>query len=142
MQATGSFPPIPAGDSGSAQVSAQLKLLTTLRPTFTEFIRQYGALPGEEFQATATQALFFSNGNTIDSWLKPDGENLIARLSKLDNADTLIDNLYWSIHSRPPTESERRAAHDYLKDGSSEKPAALSELAWALLSSTEFRFNH
>ena len=126
----------------------QLELLTILRPIVTEFIRQYGNLPGEEFQATATQALFFSNGNIIDAWLKPSGYNLIARLAKLDNRDTLVDNLYWSIHSRAPTETERRAATDYLKNRAADKPDSasdptiLAELTWALLSSTEFRFNH
>src|SRR5262245_46832443 len=126
----------------------QLELLTLLRPIVSEFIRQYGNLPGEEFQATATQALFFSNGNTIDAWLKPSGDNLIARLAKLDNRDTLVDNLYWSIHSRASTETERRVAADYLKNRATDKldaasdPAILAELAWALLSSTEFRFNH
>lgn len=120
----------------------QLELLTQLRPTFTEFIRQYGGLPGEEFQATVNQALFFGNGNTIDAWLKPSGDNLIARLAKIDDSSALIDDLYWSLHSRPPTDPERRAAADYLQNRPSDKPVALSELAWALLSSTEFRFNH
>jgi hypothetical protein len=147
MQATGMLPTQARSASEGHAVKAELDLLTKLRPTFAEFIRQYGSLPGEEFQATVNQALFFSNGNTIDAWLKPSGENLLARLSKLDDDGALIDNLYWSIHSRPPTETERRAAADYLKSRASDKPAAASsgtiaELAWALLSSTEFRFNH
>lgn len=125
----------------------QLELLNVLRGTFTEFVRQYGTLPGEEFQATVNQALFFGNGSVIDGWLKPAGQNLIANLAKIDNADAIVDNLYWTVHSRSPTEAERRVARDYLLKGtgdkaSADKPTILGELAWALLSSNEFRFNH
>lgn len=78
----------------------------------------------------------------IDGWLKPAGQNLIATVSKLDGPDVIVDNLYWTIHSRSPTDSEHRAALDYLAKSATDKPTALGELAWALLSSTEFRFNH
>ncbi len=141
MQATGTFPTTVRSASEGNTPKTELDLLTKLRSTFAEFIRQYGALPGEEFQATVNQALFFSNGNTIENWLKPAGDNLIARLAKIDEAVQLADELYWSIHSRLPTDTERRATTEYLKDRA-DKPTALAELAWALLSSTEFRFNH
>jgi hypothetical protein len=119
----------------------QLELLSQLRGTFGEFVRQYGGLPGEDFQATVNQALFFGNGGTIDGWLKPAGENLAARLVKLDDARVLADELYLSIFSRHAVESEKREVGNYLKERS-DKPVAIAELAWALLSSTEFRFNH
>lgn len=162
MQATGMYSPLIGTAQGKvnkaqpdalknaksdekAQVQAsltELELLNVLRGTFTEFVRQYGTLPGEEFQATVNQALFFGNGNVIDGWLKPAGQNLIATVSKLDDADAIVDNLYWTIHSRSPSDSERRAARDYVAKSATEKPTALGELAWALLSSNEFRFNH
>jgi hypothetical protein len=162
MQATGMYAPLIGTAQGKVnkaqpdalknaksderdQVQAnltELELLNVLRGTFTEFVRQYGTLPGEEFQATVNQALFFGNGAVIDGWLKPAGQNLIATLAKLDDADAIVDKLYWAIHSRSPTEAERRAARDYLAKSATDKPTALGELAWALLSSTEFRFNH
>jgi hypothetical protein len=119
----------------------QLGLLTQLRGTFNEFVRQYGGLPGEEFQATVNQALFFGNGTVIDAWLKPTGDNLVARLAKFEDVGLMTDELCWSIFSRPATESDRQAVASHLS-GQSDKVAALSELVWALLSSTEYRFNH
>jgi len=123
------------------QTLSQLELLNQLRGTFGEFVRQYGGQPGQEFQATVNQALFFGNGTVIESWLKPAGENLVARLAKLDDASAIADELAWSVFSRPATDGERQAAATYLKDRS-DKPVAISEMAWALLSSSEFRFNH
>ena len=115
--------------------------MNQLRGPFNEFVRQYGGLPGQEFQATVNQALFFGNGTVIDSWLKPAGSNLVARLSKLDDAAAIAEELSWSVFSRPATDSERQAATAYLKERT-DKPTAIAEMAWALLSSTEFRFNH
>jgi len=87
------------------------------------------------------QALFFGNGTTVDAWLKPDRENMVARLAKLDDTEQLADELYASVFSRPATESEKQQVTTYLKDRT-DKPVAIGEMAWALLSSTEFRFNH
>jgi hypothetical protein len=120
----------------------QLELLTQLRGTFTEFVRQYGGLPGEEFQATVNQALFFGNGNTIDGWLKPTPANLIDRLTKLHDVPALAEEMMWSVHSRAATETERQAIRDYLQNRVDDRTAAVGEMVWALLSSSEFRFNH
>jgi len=124
-----------------AATRAELDLMNQLRGPFNEFVRQYGGLPGQEFQATVNQALFFGNGTVIDSWLKPAGSNLVARLSKLDDAAAIAEELSWSVFSRPATDSERQAAIAYLKDRT-DKPTAIAEMTWALLSSTEFRFKH
>jgi hypothetical protein len=120
---------------------AELDLLNQLRGTFREFVRQYGGEPGQEFQATVNQALFFGNGTIIDGWLKPAGDNLAAQLLKLDDAGQIADQMCWAVFSRKATESEREAASAYLKDRG-DKPTAIGEMVWALLSSTEFRFNH
>jgi hypothetical protein len=153
MQATASLPtPTRRASEGKKQARSasegpgsdpalHLDQLEKLRPTFREFVRYYGGQPGEEFQATVNQALFFGNGTLLDTWLKPTGENLIARLAKQTDTSPLADELYWSVFSRPPTDMERRSVADYLKDRD-DRPAALAEITWALLSSTEFRFNH
>ena len=120
---------------------SQLELLNQLRGTFTEFVRQYGGLPGQEFQATVNQARLFGNGTVVEGWLEPAGENLVARLAKSDETGQIADDMSWAVFSRPATEAERQATTAYLKDRT-DKPVAIGELVWALLSSTEFRFNH
>lgn len=120
----------------------QLQLLDTLRDSVGQFVTHYGGMPGEDFQATVNQALFFGNGGTVDSWLKPAGSNLSARLGKLDNADDLADELYVAVFSRHATEAEKQEITQQLKDYSGEREHAIRELIWAMLSSNEFRFNH
>src|SRR5262245_17828872 len=75
------------GDNGAKDRlyagKVELELLNQLRGPFAEFVRQYGGLPGQEFQATVNQALFFGNGGVIDGWLSPKGDNLAARLAKI-----------------------------------------------------------
>jgi len=119
----------------------ELRLLDQIDSTINEFVKYYGGLPGQDFQATVNQALYFGNGNTVEGWLKPAGENLVARLVKLDDAAAIADELYLTAFSRPPTDIEKQNVAGYLKDRS-DKPVALAEIAWALLSSSEFRFNH
>jgi hypothetical protein len=77
----------------------------------------------------------------IDGWLKPAGENLVARLSKLDDAAQLADEMYLATLTRPATDAERTAVAEYVQD-SADKPTAIAEMVWGLLSSGEFRFNH
>jgi hypothetical protein len=119
----------------------ELRLIDQLDATVAEFVKQYGGLPGQDFQATVNQALYFGNGTTVDGWLKPAGENLVARLAKVEDAAALADELYACVFSRQATESEKQQVAAYLKDRT-DRPVAIGEMAWALLSSTEFRFNH
>src|SRR5262249_10974855 len=109
--------------------------------TFAEFVKQYGGLPGQGFQATVNQALFVENGNTLDGWLKPRGGNLLARLTKAEDVTALADDLYLAAFFRLASENEKRDVATFLKDRS-DRSAAVGELVWALLTSSEFRFNH
>ncbi len=58
------------------------------------------------------------------------------------DASAIADELYLSLYTRRPTEEERAEVARYLADRGKERVPALQELAWALLASTEFRFNH
>jgi len=119
----------------------ELRLIDQLDSIVAEFVKQYGGVPGQDFQATVNQALYFGNGTTVDGWLKPDRENLVARLVKIDDTARLADEMYASVFSRSATENEKQQVAAYLKDRS-DKSVAIGEMAWALLSSSEFRFNH
>jgi hypothetical protein len=60
----------------------------------------------------------------------------------LTDSSAIAEELYLSLYSRRPTEEERSEAARYLDVRGKERVPALRELAWALLESTEFRFNH
>lgn len=113
-----------------------------LRTNFTQFISLYAEAPGQDFGATVNQALFLGNGGIVEDWLKPEYNNLTTRLIALTDAAKLADELYLSVLTRRPTDAELKAVTAYLKDRTKDRTAAIQELAWALMSSSEFRFNH
>lgn len=109
------------------------------------FIALFGNAPGEpasEFQATLDQTLFLRNGDLVRGWLAPRSGNLTFRLARLASADAVAEELYLSVLTRLPTVDERREVADFLASRGSDRPAALQDLAWALLATAEFRFNH
>lgn len=108
------------------------------------FVQLFGAGAGQpqsDFFSTVDQALFLANGGVVKSWLAPSGENLTARLLKIEDAKQLADELYVSVLSRSPTEVEVAEVAKYLAARPQEKPVVVQELAWSLLSAAEFRFN-
>lgn len=115
----------------------------TLSKTVVRFVQLFGAaagLPQNEFFATADQALFFANGGELRSWLSPAGGNLADRLNRMESPDEIAQELYLSVLCRNPTEAELQDVKNYLGQRTDAKTAAVQELAWALISSTEFRF--
>lgn len=115
------------------------KLYARLAGAVSPFVRNFGSPEGtaQSFDARMDQALFLANGPTIRSWLSPGSVNLLGRLQKL-SGDALADELYLSIFTRYPEAGERREVADFL----TRNPGRVADLAWALLASTEFRFNH
>ena len=111
-----------------------------LSPTLSQFIGLFGSAPGDpegDFQATVHQALFMTNGPTLKGWTT-------AVASRAANHSELPDNiqeLYLRVLSRPPAADEAAETLEYIIRHPDRK-AALEEIAWALLTSTEFRFNH
>ncbi len=116
-----------------------------LQGNVAPFVHQFAAAAGQPqnvSEPTVHQALFLSNGHHIQSWLAQADGSLIARLAALPDASAIADELYLSLFSRRPTEEERTDATRYLTERGKARVPALQEMAWALLASTEFRFNH
>ena len=116
-----------------------------LKGSLGPFVNQFAGAPGQlqdSGQSTVHQALFVANGDTIQSWLAPSGANLTARLAKLTEGDALGEELYLAILSRRPSKDERQEVVEYLAPRTTDRDLAIRELAWAILASTEFRFNH
>jgi hypothetical protein len=109
--------------------------------TVGQFVTLYGGSPGEpeqDFHATVQQALFVSNAGTLQGWLKTLGQ----RVQGIKDANAVADELYLATLSREPAEEERREFIEFLQKNGQNRQAAIEELAWALVASTEFRFNH
>jgi hypothetical protein len=116
----------------------------SLSATVVRFVTLFGSeqgQPQDAFFATVDQALFFANGGEIRSWLSPSGDNLTGRLLKLENPKALAEELYVSTFTRPPSADEINEITSYLEQRKDDRSAAIQEMAWALLTSIEFRFN-
>jgi hypothetical protein len=118
---------------GATEPALHARLAGNVAP----FVRAFGSPAGtiQTFDPSMNQALFLANGPTVRSWLK--GGGLVARLRKLQG-DALADELYLSVLTRLPDAEERREAAGFLARTNGD----VADLAWALLASTEFRFNH
>ena len=105
------------------------------------FIKLFGGAAGEvqtDFYATADQALYFSNGGTVRSWTG----TLAGRLNKMTDPKALTEELYLSILTRRPTSAEITSVVQHLVAQKENRPNAIREMAWGLMTSTEFRFRH
>jgi len=116
-----------------------------LKPNIAAFVAFYGAAPGQpqgDFFSTADQALFAANGDAINAWVAPAGDNVTDRVAKQKDPRAAAQELYLAVLTRPPSEDEASEVATYLAHRTSDKAAAAQELVWALLNSAEFRFNH
>ncbi|MBC8325598.1 MAG: DUF1549 domain-containing protein [Verrucomicrobia subdivision 3 bacterium] len=105
------------------------------------FIKLFGGAAGEvqtDFYATADQALYFANGGTVRSWTG----TLAGRLNQLTDPKMLAEELYLSILTRRPTSAEVAAVAQHLTAQNKNRSDAIREMAWGLMTSTEFRFRH
>ncbi len=105
------------------------------------FIKLFGGAAGEvqtDFYATADQALYFANGGTVRSWTG----TLTGRLNKLTDPKALAEELYLAILTRRPTPAETTSVAQHLASQKENRSNAIREMAWGLMTSTEFRFRH
>ncbi len=93
-------------------------------------------------EPSVAQALHTINGDTINRKLRMGG-GLVDSLFKLGLSDEmLIQHLYAATLSRPPQAEEMKQLLTALRDNSAERRQSIEDLAWAVLTSKEFLFNH
>lgn len=102
-----------------------------------------GSGPGiTEYQSTVQEALFLKNGPKVSAWAKPAGENLAERIRKAAAPAEAAEELYLSVLTRRPTAEEAELVAKHLTGRDADKPVAIEEMIWGLLTSAEFRFSH
>jgi len=117
----------------------------TLKDARKKFVVAFAGPVGEaevDFTPSLAAALFVSNSEMILDWLKAREGNLVARLATLGDAAAVAEELYLSVLTRRPTDEERTEVAAYLDKNKARRDAAIGELAWALIASTEFCVNH
>ena len=130
-----------------AQREIEIEELTyqKLNGSVQAFVNVYSAGDGQnqyDFFATVDQALFAANGDSIISWVNPSSGNVTQRMLQTDDLAAGANDLYLTYLMRLPTAEETNAVVEYIQSRPEEKQACITEIAWALLNSAEFRFNH
>jgi hypothetical protein len=93
-------------------------------------------------EPSVSQVLHLLNGPEIQAKLSHEG-GTVARLVRRQPDDAaLAEELYLTFYSRLPDEQERRTAVAYLRRDPARRRQAAEDLAWGMLNSLEFVFNH
>ena len=117
----------------------------SLKSNASTFVRYYGAGAGQpqgEFFATADQALFAANGETILNWLAPGNNNLTQQMIDAQQPADAAEILYLTVLNRHPDAEEVTEVVRLLEQPDSKRTQVARDLVWGLLTSIEFRFNH
>jgi hypothetical protein len=104
---------------------------------------QYFDPPSDHFQVSVREALLFSNGERVSRELLADGgDRLVGRLKTVKDRKELIDLAVRNVLSRPATAEEHKLLDEYLSQRADRPVEACRQIVWALLTSSEFRFNY
>jgi hypothetical protein len=97
-----------------------------------------------EVQTSIQQALFLMNDRLMDDATSLAGSGVLAAVARAGPSRSTaqrIEELYLAVLSRPPRPEESERLVRYVEAGK-ERTAALRDVYWALLNSTEFILNH
>ena len=113
-----------------------------LRGHEDQYVRAFGSAAGTpqtDFFATPEQALYFENGSVLRPWTA----NLAARAAAIPDPKAMAEELYLSTLTRMPADAEVAELSATIAARPPEKKTeAITDYAWALITSVEFRFSH
>lgn len=118
----------------------------------TYFLTAFGRPPRKQTcacertaDATIAQTLHLANGNTLNDKLKHDRSVIKAWVEQEVSDQDVVHRLFAAALARFPSASELAEAESaiaVLSDDPAQRREAIEDLAWAVLSSKEFLFNH
>ncbi len=89
-----------------------------------------------------SQVLHLLNAPELQTKLSHPRGTVVTLLRQHDADGPVVEGLYLAFLGRPPTEREREVATAHLERRKGQRREAAEDLAWALLNSLEFVFNH
>jgi citrate synthase len=90
--------------------------------------------------ASISQALHLMNSPNLQNKLTHAGGR-ITRLASMTDAQ-VIEELWLACFSRFPDEKERQDAMEHISTRHDRRRQSIEDLAWSLMNTTEFVFNH
>jgi len=142
LKATGTESRYPIELEGDSKLETTLP--TTIEQVAEHFIASFANPPREpevEFAPSVRGSLFLLNSELVQSWVNNGGDNSTEQLLKISDNTEVIDSLYITVLSRPPTPVELNNMREFLLSHPN-RPDAIAQLVWALLSCNEFLINH
>src|SRR5262249_18535405 len=142
-QATG----VPEKFAGSSGVARAVQLWDSkARHDFLKLFGRPGRVRACECERSrepsGSQGLNLLNSPEIQAKLSHEA-GTVAKLVRAQKDDAkLVEELYLTFFARLPTETEADIGVKHLRKYAGNRRAAAEDLAWALLNSTEFLFNH
>lgn len=99
--------------------------------------------PTDGFQVSVDEALFLSNSEKVMQELLRGGQDsLLDKLSATADRRAAVEAAVWNVLGRPSAEEEVTALDEFLARRHDNLPAAYKQMVWALLTSSECRFNY
>ena len=113
------------------------------------FLKTFGRNPREitcecerSDDPSMVQVLHLSNGDTLNPKLASE-TNLIAKmLEKASTDEEIITQLFLAALSREPSSSELESLKAIVLEYGDDRRTALQDVAWSILTSAEYTFNH
>lgn len=99
-------------------------------------------VPSDNFQVSVSEALLLSNNERMQRDLLHGGDKLAADLVKIEEDREAVRHAARAVLAREPSSEELHEMTEYLARRRDRREEACRQLVWALLTSTEFRFNY
>ena len=97
--------------------------------------------PTFDFQVSVEEALMFSNNEKVEKELLKE-DRLLRQLLDLNDSEKMIRTAYQQVLFRAPKPDEVKALRQYVEQRSDRPTDAIRQMVWAMMTSTEFRFNY
>lgn len=101
----------------------------------------------EESFANVSQGLMLSNSPFIQRFVSVKESALLERLANEPDSSKVLRDLFMSLLQREPDEQEMQRCLEFVgnatrPDANRNRSKLIEDIAWALITSAEFRFNH
>ncbi len=93
-------------------------------------------------EPSVAQVLHVLNSTNIQSKLSHAGGTIAALCKRSADDAALVEELYLTFYNRFPAPEEQTALTQYLAEKAGNRQTAVEDIAWSMMNSTEFVFNH
>jgi hypothetical protein len=111
-----------------------------LRERFQQALANDSKDPEHDFAPSLKGALFMMNDEEVLKLLDAGEGSIVPRLAAQPSNEEVTEQLFLQIFSRLPDAAEQKETVDFL--AGADRRQAIKDLAWGMLTSTEFVVNH